>query len=87
MFQYIGSDKVDDVAWYKDNTGLSTRPVALKKPNELGIFDMAGNFAQKNYAAKANRLFQEMFMNIVLMVTPLKFELYEGEDGLQGKSP
>jgi len=43
MFQYIGGDNVDEVAWYKDNTGLSSRPVGLKRPNELGIYDLAGN--------------------------------------------
>jgi formylglycine-generating enzyme len=40
---YSGSNKIDDVAWYKDNSNNITNPVALKKPNELGIFDMSGN--------------------------------------------
>ena len=37
--QYSGSSRIDDVAWY-DN---KTHPVKTKQPNELGIYDMAGN--------------------------------------------
>lgn len=40
---YSGSNNIDDVAWYSGNSGLVTHPVALKKPNELGLFDMSGN--------------------------------------------
>jgi len=43
MFHYIGGDYMDEVAWYKDNSSASTKPVGLKKPNELGLFDMPGN--------------------------------------------
>ncbi len=39
--QYSGSGNVDDVAWYHDHSG--THPVATKKANELGIYDMSGN--------------------------------------------
>jgi formylglycine-generating enzyme len=42
-FTYSGSNKIDDVAWYLANSNDSTNPVALKKPNELGIYDMSGN--------------------------------------------
>lgn len=40
---YSGSNNIDDVAWYSGNSGFVTHPVALKKPNELGLFDMSGN--------------------------------------------
>lgn len=40
---YSGSNNIDDVAWYRGNSGSVTHPVALKKPNELGLFDMSGN--------------------------------------------
>lgn len=40
---YAGtSDNLDDYAWYGDYNG-NTHNVALKKPNELGLFDMSGN--------------------------------------------
>lgn len=43
-FQYSGSNKISDVAWYEDYSKESqTHPVGLKLPNELGIFDMSGN--------------------------------------------
>ena len=40
---YSGSDTIDNVAWYDDNSGNGTHPVGTKKPNELGIYDMSGN--------------------------------------------
>ena len=42
-YKYAGSDNIDEVAWYKDNSGGKYQPSALKKPNELGIYDMSGN--------------------------------------------
>ena len=41
--QYSGSSRLDDVAWYEDNSGNKTHPVKTKRANELGIYDMAGN--------------------------------------------
>ena len=40
---YSGSDNLDEVAWYKDNSGGESHAVALKKSNQLGVFDMTGN--------------------------------------------
>ena len=40
---YSGSSRIDDVAWYRDNSGDLTHPVKTKQPNELGIYDMTGN--------------------------------------------
>ena len=42
-YQYSGSNDVGSVAWYGDNSGGKTHPVATKAPNELGIYDMSGN--------------------------------------------
>ena len=42
-YKYSGSDNIDNVAWYCDNSGDETHPVATKSPNELGIHDMSGN--------------------------------------------
>lgn len=42
-YQYSGGNAIDDVAWYKDNSGGKTHPVATKDPNELGLYDMSGN--------------------------------------------
>ena len=42
-FTYAGSNCVDEVAWYGDNSGVKIHPVGQKKPNELGLYDMTGN--------------------------------------------
>ncbi len=42
-FRYAGSNKLKDVAWFKSNSHGETKPVGLKYPNELGIYDMSGN--------------------------------------------
>lgn len=40
---YTGSDVLDEVGWYEENSHGETKPVGLKLPNKLGIFDMSGN--------------------------------------------
>ena len=40
---YSGSNDVNSVAWYMDNSGNGTKKVGTKKANELGIYDMSGN--------------------------------------------
>jgi formylglycine-generating enzyme required for sulfatase activity len=43
-YEYSGSDTVDDVAWYYDNSyEEKTRPVGGKAANSLGLHDMSGN--------------------------------------------
>lgn len=42
-YRYSGSNNIDDVAWYAGNADKRSHPVAGKKPNELGLFDMTGN--------------------------------------------
>ena len=42
-YTYSGSNVIDDVAWYGENSDITTHPVKTKAPNELGIYDMSGN--------------------------------------------
>jgi formylglycine-generating enzyme required for sulfatase activity len=51
-YKYAGSNTVDDVAWYYENSLASlgssnpdygTHVVGTKSPNELGLYDMSGN--------------------------------------------
>ncbi|WP_295070912.1 SUMF1/EgtB/PvdO family nonheme iron enzyme [uncultured Fibrobacter sp.] len=42
-FKFSGSNNVDDVAWYSENSGGKSHDVATKKPNKLGLYDMSGN--------------------------------------------
>lgn len=40
---YVGSNIIDEVAWYKNNSDGRSHPVGQKKPNGLGLFDMSGS--------------------------------------------
>ena len=42
-YKYSGSNDLNSVAWYTDNSGSETHPVGQKQPNELGLYDMSGN--------------------------------------------
>jgi len=34
---------LDEIAWYDGNSGGQTHPVAQKKPNKFGLYDVLGN--------------------------------------------
>ncbi|MCC7503663.1 MAG: formylglycine-generating enzyme family protein [Saprospiraceae bacterium] len=40
---YAGSNKLKEVGWFEDNSHLETKPAGLKRPNQLGLYDMSGN--------------------------------------------
>lgn len=40
---YSGSNDIDTVAWYENNSDNGTHAVAMKAANSLGLFDMSGN--------------------------------------------
>ena len=42
-FKYSGSNNIDNVAWYDENSGDKTHAVKQKNANELGLYDMSGN--------------------------------------------
>lgn len=42
-YKYAGSNTIGDVAWYSVTPAEQTHPVATKKANELGLYDMSGN--------------------------------------------
>lgn len=41
-FRYAGSDNLEEVGWFGENSGIQWPRVGQLKPNELGIFDMSG---------------------------------------------
>lgn len=42
-YPYAGSDIIDEVAWFKDNSNSGINQVGLKKPTASGLYDMSGN--------------------------------------------
>jgi formylglycine-generating enzyme required for sulfatase activity len=42
-YTYSGSNDLNAVAWYWDNSGYASHSVATKQVNELGLSDMSGN--------------------------------------------
>ena len=61
-YTYSGSNTIDNVAWYRENSGNKTHKVGTKQPNELGIYDMSGNvwewcsdWYNKNYYSSSSR--------------------------------
>ena len=43
-YEYSGSNNLDEVGWYNnENSGVGTHPVAQKKANGYGLYDMSGN--------------------------------------------
>jgi sulfatase modifying factor 1 len=41
-FKYAGSNMLDEVGWYNDNSHHETKPVGLKMQNLFGLHDMSG---------------------------------------------
>lgn len=48
-YKYSGSNRAKDVAWYKANSNGDVQDVGLKRPNELGLYDMSGNVSEWVY--------------------------------------
>lgn len=45
-YKYSGGNSISDVAWYKDNSQNKAHDAGGKKSNELGLYDMSGNYAE-----------------------------------------
>lgn len=45
-YTFSGGNTLDDVAWFASNSNGHARKIAQKLPNELGFYDMSGNYAE-----------------------------------------
>lgn len=45
-YQFAGSSDINKVAWYGENSEISSHIVGTKEPNSLGLFDMCGNVTE-----------------------------------------
>ena len=55
---YAGSNEIEAVAWYRENSDKRTQRVGSKGPNGLGIYDMSGNvreWCEDRYRGNAYR--------------------------------
>lgn len=43
---YSGSDEINDVAYYTENSDSKTHEIKGKKPNAFGLYDMSGNIRE-----------------------------------------
>ena len=51
-------DSLESIAWYDGNSENQTHPVAEKKPNAFGLYDMLGNvreWVQDGYRANIEK--------------------------------
>jgi formylglycine-generating enzyme required for sulfatase activity len=46
LYRYSGGPSIAAVAWYQGNSSGHTHPAGLKKPNNLGLYDMSGNIQE-----------------------------------------
>jgi formylglycine-generating enzyme required for sulfatase activity len=45
-WEYAGGNNLDDLAWYRGNSGDKTHPAGTKQPSSLGLYDMNGNMQE-----------------------------------------
>lgn len=62
-YRYSGSDDINDVAWYSGNSGGKLHEFDLKNPNELGVYNMSGNYAELTCDAGIEDIKAHMYLN------------------------
>lgn len=61
-FIYSGSNDINEVGWYRENTS-SAQPPALKKANSLGFYDMTGNYAELTNDLQIENLNKKIYLS------------------------
>lgn len=55
-YKYAGSSDISQVAWYGENSDITTHVVGTKSPNSLGLYDMCGNVMEWCWDYYANEI-------------------------------
>jgi formylglycine-generating enzyme len=61
--KYAGSNKLNEVGWYSENSYSETKPVGLKSPIFLGVHDMSGNVFE--WCSDKIAGFQQDYKNVI----------------------
>ena len=80
-YEYAGSDNLDEVGWYDDNSGYETHPVRQKKPNGYGLYDMSGNVWEWCWDWYDSKIYNQRGSHVVLDPTGPDFgvkRIYRG---------
>ncbi|MEM7510934.1 MAG: SUMF1/EgtB/PvdO family nonheme iron enzyme [Bacteroidota bacterium] len=65
-YTYAGSEQLKEVGWYDDNSLSETSPIAYKRPNSLGLYDMSGNvfeWCQDKYDSSYYQTLKDQYGN------------------------
>ena len=61
-YTYAGSNEIDEVAWYNENSNGKTHPVAQKKANGYGLYDMSGNVFEMCWDSRYIYIFSNSYI-------------------------
>lgn len=80
-FTYPGSNDVDAIAYWEDNSGDRSYPVASKAPNGFGLYDMGGNIRERVYDAMHPYSGDDMIDPVAMPDLSLDTELFAERGG------
>lgn len=77
-YKYSGSDNLDDVAWYEGNSKARMHEVATKIPNEIGLYDMCGNYSEPTNDGQAEYFPRHIYVNYQIQSLAMIGNAYGG---------